>query len=785
MALPYLWSPGVSGATASVPDSAALSLTGDFDVRGYIWRDFTTPAAINSIVSKFNSAVAGYRFYLNAANGLPVLAWVEGGTTNRTATASTLPPVAAQTGFWLRATLDVDTGAGTQRAVKFWYSLDPPSTTSPVWTQLGTTITAAGTTSVTDGPEALGIGSDASGSSAFFLGRIYRVQIRNNILDDGTGIVFDEDFTTETPYATSVTEDSANAATVTINGFALITAGMAAAPPVSVASTTNATSYATASWNPKPNRLYKVDVGYGVTGTALAPTLSGNGITWGASVLDVIAGTADGMSTFLALSGAAPSSGALTADFGAVTQNGCIIQVTEIDGADITGTALAAIVQSATDAQGSIASPRTLALGSATLTSSRCFSAWFIGLNSGLTPRANWTELADAGHATPNKRLETQWRADASEQTAGVSGWAGNTLLRATVLEIRAMPVVVAGSQATTTTVANAGTPAAVVAGGQASTSTTANSGIPVVVRPGSQSTESDVAAAGVPLVVVAGSMAVSGSAAFAGAVAAVVAGSQTSESDAGRAGLPLAVAAGTVASTVDAGRSGSPTAIVAGSMGVETDAGRSGTSAGLVAGSRADATDTGSPGAPRAIVIGAAGIESDAGQSGVAAIPVAGSLAIEVDVGGVGSPVAVVAGSTGNESDAAAAGSGVTRVAGQQAAEPDVGSAGSLSMVAVGGRATESDAGRAGGPRVVVVGVLAVSVETGRPGVLAVRLVGVLAVETDSGHAGLVVVAGQIVIDAAFGVEVAGVGFGVDVDGRPSFSTETSGVRFGTEVTP
>ena len=46
-------------------------------------------------------------------------------------------------------------------------------------------------------------------------GKFYKVQIRNNALNDGTGIVFDADFT-DKAFGSSFTESSANAATVSV-----------------------------------------------------------------------------------------------------------------------------------------------------------------------------------------------------------------------------------------------------------------------------------------------------------------------------------------------------------------------------------------------------------------------------------------------------------------------------------------------------------------------------------------------------------------------------------------
>jgi len=91
------------------------------------------------------------------------------------------------------------------------------------WTQLGTDLTNA-MTNIKDSTSPLEIGSVNNGASGGgsglynAVGNFYRAQIRNNVLDDGTGIVLDVDFTTKTFGANTFTESSTNAATVTING---------------------------------------------------------------------------------------------------------------------------------------------------------------------------------------------------------------------------------------------------------------------------------------------------------------------------------------------------------------------------------------------------------------------------------------------------------------------------------------------------------------------------------------------------------------------------------------
>lgn len=199
------------------------------------------------------------------------------------------------------------------------------------------------------------------------------------------------------------------------------------------------TSYSTASWTPTPNRLILVFLSFAVdAGVAAIPTLSGNSIGTWSNVTDTIAGGPGGTALYVALSGASPAAGALTASFSGVTQNHCDIDVIEVDGADISGTALAAVLQSATFPAASGTSPQSVALASAPAGTSRCFSGWALNSNTALTPRSNWTELGDAGHTSPARRLETQWRPDASEQTGSVSGWGGSVTLRGILVEIAA-----------------------------------------------------------------------------------------------------------------------------------------------------------------------------------------------------------------------------------------------------------------------------------------------------------------------------------------------------------
>jgi len=115
--------------------------------------------------------------------------------------------------LWVRVTRDVDNGA-SGNDTKFYTSAD-----GLIWTQLGATVTNAGVTTINANVASVSIttiGSlRASGGFAYPVnGTIFRAQVLDGI--DGT-IIFDADFTAVSDLATSFTESSPNAATVTIN----------------------------------------------------------------------------------------------------------------------------------------------------------------------------------------------------------------------------------------------------------------------------------------------------------------------------------------------------------------------------------------------------------------------------------------------------------------------------------------------------------------------------------------------------------------------------------------
>lgn len=197
----YLYLPGSASNVATSPDSAALDITGDIDLQAYLALDDWTSGVNQTVVYKGNGS---YGIFITGAGAI-TLFW-NGAALSASSTANIATADGAFT--WVRATMDVDNGAGS-RVIKFYTS--PDGTT---WTQLGSTVTTAGTTSITADAVELRLGTYAT-SSSMMTGKLGRVRILNGY--DGAGsVVFDADFTANTNQS-SFTESSSNAATVTIN----------------------------------------------------------------------------------------------------------------------------------------------------------------------------------------------------------------------------------------------------------------------------------------------------------------------------------------------------------------------------------------------------------------------------------------------------------------------------------------------------------------------------------------------------------------------------------------
>lgn len=211
---PGLCLPGASGAFATTPDNAALDITGDIDIRVDMTPNGWVPAVTSALVAKWG--VAGQRSYLFnlTSSGLLELAW----STNGTAVSlvdSTVPVPTGWSRMTVRATLDVDNGAAGNN-VAFYYG---PTVDGP-WTQLGTTVTTGGVTSIFSGNLAVEVGSQSIGTASLLSGVVHVVQIHPGI---NVAPVATPNFSSQPPNTTTFTDSVTRV--WTINGAAGICSG--------------------------------------------------------------------------------------------------------------------------------------------------------------------------------------------------------------------------------------------------------------------------------------------------------------------------------------------------------------------------------------------------------------------------------------------------------------------------------------------------------------------------------------------------------------------------------
>ena len=206
----------------------------------------------------------------------------------------------------------------------------------------------------------------------------------------------------------------------------------------SVFSGTNAASYATGSWTPTANRLAICCVENEISGTTAAPTITGNGLTWtqAASYACDTSGTQVRISVFVAKTGASPSAGAVTADFGGVTQAGCNVIVDEIDGADLSGTALQAIVQSKNGTLNASGTSETITLDSAITSGNASYGVITHQADETTSVGSGYSALGNGSHPGPSSALLTEYKA-AGSQTVDAS-WVTSIQRGGIALEIKA-----------------------------------------------------------------------------------------------------------------------------------------------------------------------------------------------------------------------------------------------------------------------------------------------------------------------------------------------------------
>jgi hypothetical protein len=187
---------------AQTPDVAALDITGDLDVRVACAAADWTPSGLQVFVGKLGASGTdiAFIFYLNTDKTLEFI-WSPDGTTQKLTQSTVAPTVSDGFGIGLRATLDVDNGSGGA-SVKFYTKAITLATSAADiasdsgWTQLGSTRTLAGTSSVFNSGSPMRVGSSVE--AAFFVGEFYAMVLKNGIA--GTTVANPDFYTNALPF---------------------------------------------------------------------------------------------------------------------------------------------------------------------------------------------------------------------------------------------------------------------------------------------------------------------------------------------------------------------------------------------------------------------------------------------------------------------------------------------------------------------------------------------------------------------------------------------------------
>ncbi|HVW33469.1 MAG TPA: LamG domain-containing protein [Acidimicrobiia bacterium] len=217
--------PGTSGNYISTPDSAAVSVTADLDIVAQVAADDWTPSVAQDLAAKWLSTgnQRSYRLQINTSGGLS-LSWTTDGSTIVTKNSTASVGFTDGTEHWVRATLDVNNGA-SGNDVKFYTSTD-----GETWTQLGSTVTTAGTTSVFDSTAALQIGGQDNGVNNLFAGTVRYLEIRSSI--GGAAVAtFDAAGQNATSTTTPSTTTGPTGETWTLNGSGWVWTGIGSYAP--------------------------------------------------------------------------------------------------------------------------------------------------------------------------------------------------------------------------------------------------------------------------------------------------------------------------------------------------------------------------------------------------------------------------------------------------------------------------------------------------------------------------------------------------------------------------
>ncbi|MFC9680012.1 hypothetical protein [Streptomyces sp. NPDC056948] len=195
----YLDLPGTANS-ATTPDTAALDITGDLDLR---WEGETDwyEAGAHMLIGKWDTAAGNRSYHLRIENGYLYLHTTTDGTVGKAGwlpLPSGLPKRAA-----LRGTLDADNGAGGYTMRLYWAE----SIAGP-WTQIGGDLSDTGVVTIYSSSAPLCIAPEQLSATIprqAAVGRTYKAEVRSGI---GGTLVASPDFTAQAAGTTSFVDSA-------------------------------------------------------------------------------------------------------------------------------------------------------------------------------------------------------------------------------------------------------------------------------------------------------------------------------------------------------------------------------------------------------------------------------------------------------------------------------------------------------------------------------------------------------------------------------------------------
>lgn len=195
-----VWAPGDGISYVGTPDTAALDITGDIDIR--VDLELVAIADHQDVIGKFllSGNQRSWVIYIDTAGCINLL-WSTDGSANFLAT-STVQGVFPGQRTTIRVTLDVNNGASGRTATFYTGT----GGVGGSFTQLGNTVVQSGTTSIFSSSANLNVMMSAPGQdSPPPLGKFYAAQVRNGLA--GT-VVANPDFTAQTIGAASFVDST-------------------------------------------------------------------------------------------------------------------------------------------------------------------------------------------------------------------------------------------------------------------------------------------------------------------------------------------------------------------------------------------------------------------------------------------------------------------------------------------------------------------------------------------------------------------------------------------------